>query len=183
MKRFMNKKVAVIGLAAGLALGAAGAAFAYWTSSGSGSGTATSGSTNANLTVSSTEATANGMGPNVGPEALTVTIANPIANASSSYVTSLKATIDTSGFAAGCFPGDYQLAASGGAAYSNPSLSATDGGGTQTVTVPVGVEVAPGSSTTATVYIGFVDLTNNANPHANQNGCQGQSVTVDYVAS
>ena len=32
MKRFMNKKVAAIGLAAGLALGAAGAAFAYFTS-------------------------------------------------------------------------------------------------------------------------------------------------------
>ena len=31
MKRFMNKKVAAIGLAAGLALGAAGAAFAYFT--------------------------------------------------------------------------------------------------------------------------------------------------------
>ena len=30
MKRFMNKKVAAIGLAAGLALGAAGAAFAYF---------------------------------------------------------------------------------------------------------------------------------------------------------
>ena len=32
MKRFMNKKVATIGLAAGLALGAAGAAFAYYVS-------------------------------------------------------------------------------------------------------------------------------------------------------
>ena len=32
MKRFMNKKVAAIGLATGLALGAAGAAFAYFTS-------------------------------------------------------------------------------------------------------------------------------------------------------
>ena len=36
MKRFMNKKVAAIGLAAGLALGAAGAAFAYFSSTGSG---------------------------------------------------------------------------------------------------------------------------------------------------
>ena len=36
MKRFMNKKVVAIGLAAGLTLGAAGAAFAYFTSTGSG---------------------------------------------------------------------------------------------------------------------------------------------------
>ena len=34
MKRFMNKKVMAIGLAAGLTLGAAGAAFAYFTTSG-----------------------------------------------------------------------------------------------------------------------------------------------------
>ena len=41
MKRFMNKKVVAIGLAAGLTLGAAGAAFAYFTAlDGSGTGTA-----------------------------------------------------------------------------------------------------------------------------------------------
>ncbi len=43
MKRFLNKKVATIGLAAGLALGAAGAAFAYFQTTGSGSGTTTAG--------------------------------------------------------------------------------------------------------------------------------------------
>jgi hypothetical protein len=44
MKRFMNKKVAVIGLAAGLALGIGGAAFAYFDGSGTGTGTTTAGS-------------------------------------------------------------------------------------------------------------------------------------------
>jgi hypothetical protein len=44
MKRFMNKKVVAIGLAAGLALGASGAAFAYFTSTGTGTGSATTGS-------------------------------------------------------------------------------------------------------------------------------------------
>jgi hypothetical protein len=53
MKRFMNKKVAVIGLAAGLALGAAGAAFAYLTTTGSGTATATGGSNTA-LTLTQT---------------------------------------------------------------------------------------------------------------------------------
>ncbi len=38
MKRFMNKKVAAIGLAAGLVLGLPGAASAYFTSTGTGSG-------------------------------------------------------------------------------------------------------------------------------------------------
>jgi len=50
MKRFMNKKVATIGLAAGLALGAAGAAFAYYVSTGSGTGQASTGSSS-NVTV------------------------------------------------------------------------------------------------------------------------------------
>jgi hypothetical protein len=47
MKRFMNKKVVAIGLAAGLTLGAAGAAFAYFTTTGSGNGSAATGSATA----------------------------------------------------------------------------------------------------------------------------------------
>jgi hypothetical protein len=43
MKRFMNKKVAAIGLAAGLVLGIAGAATAYFTTSGTGNGSTTAG--------------------------------------------------------------------------------------------------------------------------------------------
>ena len=44
MKRFMNKKVAAIGLAAGLVHGGAGAAFAYFTANGNGTGQGTVGS-------------------------------------------------------------------------------------------------------------------------------------------
>jgi hypothetical protein len=44
MKRFMNKKVAAIGLASALALGIAGGAFAYFTNTGTGTGSATVGS-------------------------------------------------------------------------------------------------------------------------------------------
>ena len=54
MKRFMNKKVAAIGLAAGLALGAAGAAFAYFTSTGAGNGTASVGTTASDIAVEGT---------------------------------------------------------------------------------------------------------------------------------
>jgi hypothetical protein len=183
MKRFMNKKVAAIGLAAGLLLGAGGAAFAYFTSTGGGTGTASTAALSTNITATSPDPAANSMGPGVAPEALTVTIKNPNANTTTSYVTSLKATIHSTGFAAGCSAGDYQLATSGGSAYTNPSAVATDGAGTQTVTVPVGLELAPGASTPETIYIGFVDLTNNANPNANQSGCASQSVTIDYVTS
>ena len=185
MKRFMNKKVVTIGAAIGLALGIAGTATAYWLSSGGGSGTATTATAgNSNLTVASTEASPGTMGPNIGPEALTVTITNPGTDTQSSYVTSVTAKIDTAQtFNTGCAAGDYQLASSGGAAYTNSSHTAADGGGTQTVTVPVGVELAPGHSTTATVYIGFVDLTDVTNANADQTGCEGQSVLVDYTTA
>ena len=58
MKRFMNKKVAAIGLAAGLALGAAGAAFAYFSSTGAGTGTASDG-TSAGLDIAQTNTVSN----------------------------------------------------------------------------------------------------------------------------
>jgi hypothetical protein len=61
MKRFMNKKVAAIGLAAGLALGVAGGAFAYFVTTGSGSGTGTAGSAS-NVTLTQTSITYNGPG-------------------------------------------------------------------------------------------------------------------------
>lgn len=65
MKRFMNKKVAAIGLAAGLALGMAGAAFAFFTSTGTGTGSATTGSAS-QYTVSSTADTSGDLVPNDG---------------------------------------------------------------------------------------------------------------------
>ena len=53
-KRFLNKKVAAIGLAIGLAAGLGGAAFAYFTSTGAGNGTASVGTTGANIAVEGT---------------------------------------------------------------------------------------------------------------------------------
>ena len=74
MKRFMSRKVAVVGIAVGLTLGLSGAAFAYFTSIGSGSGSATVG-VSTGIVLSS---------PSVGPlypgavaTSVTVTINNP----------------------------------------------------------------------------------------------------------
>jgi hypothetical protein len=75
MKRFMNKKVATIGLAAGLALGAAGAAFAYFTSTGDGYGSASVGSSSSwNVSVSSDST--NTLLPGSGSETLSYTVTN-----------------------------------------------------------------------------------------------------------
>src|ERR1035441_3436611 len=50
MKRFMNKKVAVVGIAVALVLGIGGAVFAYFTTTGTGTGSAPIGDASA-LTV------------------------------------------------------------------------------------------------------------------------------------
>jgi hypothetical protein len=54
MKRFMNKKVAAIGVAAGLALGIGGAAFAYFTTTGAGNGSTTAGANSGSITLHAT---------------------------------------------------------------------------------------------------------------------------------
>ena len=78
MKRFMNKKVVAIGLAAGITLGAAGAAFAYFTSTGSGPGAASVG-TASPLTVTQTN-TISGLTPGSGAVPFEFTIADPTAD-------------------------------------------------------------------------------------------------------
>jgi hypothetical protein len=85
MKRFMNKKVAAIGLAAGLALGAAGAAFAYFQTSGSGQGSTTAG-TASTVTLQATIAGA--IVPGDGGQSVTFTATN--LNSTSAKVTTIS---------------------------------------------------------------------------------------------
>lgn len=54
MKRFMTKKVAVVGIAAVVAVGIAGGALAFFTATGAGNGTATVGTTGNNVAVEGT---------------------------------------------------------------------------------------------------------------------------------
>ena len=85
MKRFMNKKVVAIGLAAGLTLGAAGAAFAYFTTSGSGSGTTNAGTAG---TVSLSASIAGAIVPGDGGQTVTITADNT--NATSATITTIS---------------------------------------------------------------------------------------------
>jgi hypothetical protein len=74
MKRFMNKKVAAIGLAAGLALGVGSAAFAYFSSTGSGAGTGTVG-ISAGLDIAQTN-TVSGILPDAATHEIDYTVTN-----------------------------------------------------------------------------------------------------------
>jgi hypothetical protein len=167
----ISKKGAVFGISAGVALGLTGAAFAYWTSSGGNTnGTATTGTPNAALTVVQTTNSITDLAPGVGPEVVGGTITNTSAT-QKTFVNQVVITIGsvakvTTPPAPGiCATTDYQL---GGVSNG-------------TVTVPVNLELAAGASTPFTTSaangIGFFDTA------SNQNGCQGATVTLHYVAS
>lgn len=76
MKRFMNKKVAAIGLAAGLVLGAGGAAFAYFTTSATGTGSASTGNAVALTGDIVQNGTTSGLTPGGPSETISYTVTN-----------------------------------------------------------------------------------------------------------
>jgi len=182
MKRFMNKKVAAIGLAAGLALGAAGAAFAYFTSSGTGTGTAaTTGAIANDLTFSDTvgSITPADLAPSVPANDFTTTVTNNNAT-QEEYVTTLKAYVTVVESATGlaytgttgytCSSADYVLDGTAGTTATNLATLAWTG---------TDLAHAGGHASTAgTDTLGFEDLTS-----TNQDACIGAAVTVNYVAS
>jgi hypothetical protein len=176
MKRFMNKKVATIGLAAGLALGAAGAAFAFFTSTGAGDGTATTGS--------ATQWTVSVTGDNTSLDLVPVpapggtgpsdTESYTITNASAGQQNLAQAVISISSVDAGpvtgpnaCTAGDFSL---GGNAVGT------------SFTQTIGVNEAGTSPGPAGVYNGSVSLQLVDNG-LNQDQCQGATVHLHVAAS
>jgi hypothetical protein len=198
MKRFMNKKVVAIGLAAGLTLGAAGAAFAYFTTTGgTGTGDASVGSAGA-VNVSVVANTAATLVPASSPtdsnavsETVDYTITNP--GESSNYVTT--ATIDIasswqggSATPAYCVADDFSL--------NQQAVADTPSGATTPVTESPAADLAPNSdgttaptapwtsaSTVGDTYYGVftIELVDN---HANQDSCESlTTVPVTVTAS
>ncbi len=103
MKRFVSKKVVAVGVTAGLILGIAGAAFAYWTQSGSGTGTATTGTTQA-ITVNETTS-ASDLYPGGPAQPLAGDFDNP--NAGTTHIGAVSAALGT--LPAGCVAADFTI--------------------------------------------------------------------------
>jgi hypothetical protein len=184
MKRFMNKKVAAIGLAAGLALGAAGIAAAYFTTDGSGTGTASVGSTptgdnNLAVSVETGSATFNGTNTALLPTSLTDTNASietipyTVTNTTESDIHLSQEVITVSNTPGVAFPGTCE-----GSWFSVDGTSPT-GTDTQTNTASLlpNSDGAPGDQYSGTLTIQLVDNSGNQNP------CQGVTPTVTVSAS
>ncbi len=172
MKRFMNKKVATIGLAAGLALGAAGAAFAYFSSSGSGTGSGTVGSSQT-VTVVQDSITYNGpggTGVNLQPGD-TATVAFGITNpGGNQYVNQISLTGFTSN-KTGCASADTDT--------SDAPGTNSEAGWITMVPVTVGADFGNGTDQT-TGKTGTVTFHDESYL---QDVCQGASITLDYSSN
>jgi hypothetical protein len=180
MKRFMNKKVAAIGLAAGLALGAAGGAFAYFSSTGGGTGSVTTAGASNTLKVTDNSASLTAPGPGVAAQNLIVTVSNTSTTASvyvhsvAAYLTVAPATGAPAG-AGPCTTADYLL-------NGTASTSATN---TVAITGLTPVELIPsptaGDSTSTTGTGNSIAFNDSAT--VDQSNCEGAVVTINYVAS
>jgi hypothetical protein len=179
MKRFMNKKVAAIGLAAGLVLGIAGAATAYFTSSGTGTGSATTGTAASALKITDTT-TITDMAPGVAAEPITGTIQNTQApggqNEQVNDVTvSIASVVETS-----TEIGLYGVQGSGnpGSSGSYYDCSSTDYNLSNAAMV-VNQDLTPGQTVSFSgATIGFNDKTT-----TNQDACQGATVNLAYASN
>jgi hypothetical protein len=194
MKRFMNKKVVAIGLAAGLTLGAAGAAFAYFTSTGQGTGTASTGTDTA-FSVAVTNDTSNTLTPGGPSETIDFTVTNvssgnqelnqvaiEIANTTGTSPNEVASSTPWSAQAnsglPACEAGDFTLGtAAAGATY-------TDTTGQPVNLAPTGVY--HGSVTISLVNGTDAAPTNGATPGTgagNQDNCESVSPPLFFAAS
>jgi hypothetical protein len=159
MKRFLNKKVAAVGLAAGIILGSAGAAFAYFSGNGSGPGSAATGSiTGTDLAISQTN-TLTGLLPGGPTGTLDLTIKNN--GSGSEEVGTVTGTVT------GVTTGSLSSEACSTAFYT-------------VAPVAVNVDLAAGAHTNVTTTVSMADDNNN------QDNCQaansGGALTISYAS-
>jgi hypothetical protein len=168
MKRFMNKKVAAIGLAAGLALGGAGAAFAFFTAQGNGSGTGSTGSDTA-WAVNSPTPSGGPLYPNKGVETFGFVVSN---NSNGSQgLNAVTATVAPHN--ANCDASWYDVSLDG--ATAAPTTQTETYGG---VATPVPVNIAKGDSQDVSVVLTLVNT-----PTVDQSACEGDAPVVTLAAS
>jgi hypothetical protein len=163
MKRFMNKKVVAIGLAAGITLGAAGAAFAYFTSSGSGPGSASVGTSNT-VTISQT-GSVTGLVPGGAAQPVAYSFTNTLGNGAQNFGLVSLTDISVSG---GLDPTNCNLALAD--IQQNTSASVIG-------TVNDGATFDSSSNTATQPSIQMLDT------GTNQNACQGATVSFTITAA
>jgi hypothetical protein len=162
MRSFFTKKRSLVALAAIAALAIAGTAFAYFTNSGSGTGTGSTSSVGTS-DLSYSQNTLTAMYPGDSAQTLTVTVKNNNSSVSE-YVNGVSAYITTN--KAGCSGLDFLIDGKTSSATSPVTLGWT------------AQELKAGASaSTSSDTVQFNDT------NANQNACQGATVTLNYASA
>ena len=172
MKRFRTKKVAAVVIATAIALGGAGAALAYFTSSGTGSGTATVG-TAGSWTVGESGTPSGGPlypdaaigGANIQTDSYTVSNPNAGSQDLTSVVIEVSPTfsVQDANLDPACTAADFSVGGQAvGTAWTDTSLHG---------------DYISGASETGTVTVELIDN------GANQDSCEGQTVPLVFTAS
>jgi hypothetical protein len=160
MRKFMTKKIGVIFAGVLATMLAAGAAFAYWTTTGTGTGTAATGTSSAVNAVQTS--TVSDMGPGIAAQPLSGTLTNTdtqplyVATVTAS-ITSVTRTAEAIAADLPCGPSDYLI--------SNPVAQVN------------GEALVNDTSVWSGPSIAFV------NTGANQDGCKLATVNVGYVVA
>lgn len=152
-----SKKLVVGAAAVAIALGTAGGAFAYWSSTGNGTGSATTG-TSSTFNVTSGTATGGALTPGGPTDSVAVHVNNP--STGHQYLTGVTAKVgnaDGTTWVAipGCSAADYTVS---------------------TVTIAAG-DIAPGATVDGTVSISMNNLA------SNQDACKSVTVPLYFAAS
>lgn len=160
IKRFITKKVVVIGIIAGLILGAGGAAFAFFGATGSGTGIAYTGNA-ADLTITQTSITVNsGDGYFYPGDNATVDLSLVNGTGGNQYASTIILSSWTSGNPGTC---------------ASTIPSETDW--FTMTSIPVNANVGPGTTPEGSTTIYFNE---SGSP---QNACAGQTITFNYALS
>jgi hypothetical protein len=149
----ISKKGVVFGLSAGVALGLTGAAFAYWTTTGSGNGAASTQAAAATLTLNVSAVSTNLYPGGTAPVTITATNGSN----TSLYVTTVSfASLSIDAGHPDCLSTDYTV------------------GTVSTTATRVLANTTSGTVATATLSM--------ADTAANQDGCKGATVTLNFTS-
>ena len=158
IKKHISKKVVGIGLAAGLVLGAGGAAFAFFQATGSGSGDASTGNV-ANLTINQTGLTVN--------------------SGDGYFYPGNQATVHltvSNGTGGNQYLGTVSLGSWTSSSPSTCSSTVNPAGWFTMTAIPVNANVGPGTTDLGTTTIYFNES------GTDQSACAGKTIQFNYTA-
>jgi hypothetical protein len=180
MKRFMNKKVIAIGLAAGLTLGIAGAAFAYFSDTGSGTGSGATGSPSTFTIAQDSSTPATGLTPGGPTDQIAYTVTNP--NTGFQKVGAVTVAV-----AANSATGDIESVPGSVASDVTGCLAVwfTVNNPTQTLNQDIPGTTAGGNTFDETVSAQAASVTSiqMTNVNSLQNACQGATVGLTFTST